>query len=385
MNKNDNSRPTMPKALVAFGILVLAFLLSFIMAQPFSLSIATLLSSNDRSDYSVTDYYNAVANSRNKRFLDSTIVIVNIDTLDASRRDDIAQLIEVVNAFEPKAIGLDVVFERPHEDDSQLLSAIDNCSNIIMASELNQIDGTYTFTPRKDSFFRPAFPSKSYGAINIPSKYEKSVVRNFPTSFTMADGTQCLSFVSAIAQATDTAAFNTLMARGNQFEIINFPSVEFDVIEPGEVFANRDKIKDKIVLIGTVHDSGDSHITPISAHMAGVIIHAHALRTVLNQSYLRTLPTWLNWFFAGILGYIMIVICLYIPLKIKGLIMRIVQISLLLLILPIGYYFFLHHSLVIEVAYLLLMVGFTLFAVDIWVGLTNLPEYIKKAKTKHKS
>ena len=168
------------KALKALGILVLAFSMSFIIAQPFSLSVATLLSSNDRSDFSVTDYYNTVANSRKKRVLDSDIVIVNIDTLDASRRDDIAQLIEVVNAFGPKAIGLDVVFERPHDDDSQLLAAIEGCDNIVMASELNQMDGTYTFTPRRDSFFRGKFPNKCYGAINIPSKYEKSVVRKFP-------------------------------------------------------------------------------------------------------------------------------------------------------------------------------------------------------------
>ena len=220
MSKRNNTGKSRNRLVSALGILALSFLLSFIISQPFSISVATLLSSNDRSDFAVSDYFNVVANSRNKRYLDTNIVVVNIDTLDATRRNDIAQIIEVINALEPKAIGLDVIFERPQDDDTQLIEAIADCDNIVIASTLRQVEGTLMFTPNKESFFRPLFDDKEYGVINIPSKFEKSVVRKFPTSFDMTDGTKRLSFVSALTQMTDTAAFRKLMSRDNMFETV---------------------------------------------------------------------------------------------------------------------------------------------------------------------
>lgn len=42
--------------LKATVITVLAFSLSLVLMQPFSLSIATLISSNDRHDFNITDF-----------------------------------------------------------------------------------------------------------------------------------------------------------------------------------------------------------------------------------------------------------------------------------------------------------------------------------------
>lgn len=90
---SDMHKAKSTNLLKAAGITLLAFGLSLVLMQPFSLSIATLISSNDRHDFNITDFYNIIADRRQVRELDRDIVILDIK--DATR-EDVAVILDVL-------------------------------------------------------------------------------------------------------------------------------------------------------------------------------------------------------------------------------------------------------------------------------------------------
>lgn len=137
--------------LKATVITVLAFSLSLVLMQPFSLSIATLISSNDRHDFNITDFYNIIADGRAVRTLDRDIVIVDIK--DATR-EDVAVVLDFLPALEPRAVGLDVMFDVPRDNDSLLLSAVANMPEMVMIVDVegDSERGAETFHMAQTSF-----------------------------------------------------------------------------------------------------------------------------------------------------------------------------------------------------------------------------------------
>lgn len=168
--------------LKAAVITVLAFGLSFVLMQPFSLSIATLISSNDRHDFNITDFYNIIADGRAVRTLDRDIVIVDIK--DATR-EDVACLLDALPDFEPRAVGLDVMFDVPHADDSLLLAAIAKLPDMVMVVDVegDTERDAKTFHVGETSFFYDSIDHRSYGASNLPTKYAGGVVREFAVDY----------------------------------------------------------------------------------------------------------------------------------------------------------------------------------------------------------
>lgn len=141
-NKNESStsrgRRIWVRIIKALGITAVAFLLSWLVAQPFSFSMSTLVSSQDKKDFNITDFCNIVADSRPVRTLDKEIVVVNIDR---ASRNDITDLLAIVSIMEPKAVGLDVTFNECRQSDTLLLDAISSLPQVVMAQCVSQNRG----------------------------------------------------------------------------------------------------------------------------------------------------------------------------------------------------------------------------------------------------
>src|SRR5882672_1899033 len=60
------------------------------------------------------------------------IILINIDTLS---RNQIASIISRIDSFNPKVVGLDVLFtdRTRYEDDLKLISSLYSCKNLVMA------------------------------------------------------------------------------------------------------------------------------------------------------------------------------------------------------------------------------------------------------------
>lgn len=364
----------------AIGITVVAFVMSYVLAQPFSFSAGTLMSSSDRKDFNMTDFYTMVADSRPVRAFERDIVVVNIDH---TTRADIVDLLNILAMLNPRAVGLDVTFNEPKPDDDLLFEAIADCPNLVLAQGVKQVPGTEWFVPDDNSyFFEETADEFHYGVINLASKFEGATVREFPLWFTDSVGGRWPSFEVALAQLADPDAVQRLMARGNEREIIAYPSKTFRVIDWADVPDLPEEIEGKIVLVGAMTELDDVHATPLSDRLTGVMIHAYALNTVLKGDYYSKVHNGINLAIAVALCFLLAFAHVSLPVGVKGLTLRIVQVAVLYLIMRIGYSLFVDHRTLVDFSYALLMLTFVLFAADVWIGCSYLISKVSHNKKK---
>lgn len=362
--------------LQALGITLLAFLLSSVIMQPFSFSAATLISNNQSNDFDISDFYNIIADSRAVRSVDRDITI--LDIADATR-EDLAAVLDALPAYEPAVVGLDVMFDKPHDDDSFLFEAIDNLPQMVMLVDMDadKERNSSTFHLGETSFFHGRLAGYSFGASNLPTKNAGGVVREFRPWYPTSQGDTIPSFAVAVAMKADANAVDVLRSRGRETELINFPSRSFRSVYWEDLPYNADLIRDHILLIGDLNNAADRHATPPRHDMPGIEIHARALSTILSGDYITPIPGVWNYIIAFLLCFLLAFTHLMLPAEFKALALRIVQLVLLYLVIVIGYHYFIDNKIVINFSYTLLMLTFVLFACDIWLGAKGVQKYFK--------
>lgn len=318
----------------------------------------------------IPDFYQMVANKRDIAKLDSTIVIVNIDNCN---RDEIAETIELLGLCETKAIGVDIFFDSPTSNDQNLIQAIESCENIVLPVYMCYDTEQDIFTKGNGSFFYKNFPeNKYYGAINLVGDNMHSIIREFRREFPCINDT-IPNFVARLTELSSSISYKRLNARNNKYETIWFPSKEFSIIKPIDILEKCNYLQGKIVLLGTVSDYSDFHITPIDYQMPGVILHAYALSTILNDEYVYQCSEFIVWIISILLCAIIVVINIILRQNNLGnLIVRILQMVILYLIVLIGCNLFVYKHICIDFAKPLLLVGLGLVATDIWYGIIYL-------------
>ncbi len=361
--------------LQALGITILAFALSLVLMSPFSFSATALLAAPDQNDFTINDFYNMAADGRAVRTLDPDVVIVDITECD---RLGTAQVLDFIRECSPRAVGVDIVFRAPSDDDSLLLVTLRAMPQAILAETVRPAgtEKDVRFAPDEVSFFRDSLTAYKGGVVNLPTASNSSPVREFAPEFLMADDRVAQSFASAVARQADPEKWADLARRENKHEVINYVSRSYLIYTPEEMVANADELYDKVVLVGAMREVADMHPTPVKRRMSGVEIHARAISTILNQSYYYQLPDPANWAIAFLLAFSVIFCALMLPAAGKGLLLRIFQITLLYVIIRVGYTFFVDHSVIMNFSYSLLMVTFGLFATDIWLGLTAFGKWV---------
>lgn len=126
-------------------------------------------------------------------------------------------------------------------------------------------------------------------------------------------------------------------------------------------------IKGKIVLVGNTHTLGkDFFVTPTSNRMPGVEVLAHSAATILNDTFLRPLPSYL--IFALIVGFGMIgsIVCFVPRITIrKNLLVTFVSGAL---VLGASYYLFVYHYFWLDIVppLLVLFVGLAIGGLLQW-------------------
>lgn len=359
------------KPVKAVCISLFAFVLSMVLIQPFSASTAALFSSPEKNDFTISDFYNIVADGRDLAHLDDNIVIVNLDNSD---RAEIAGLLNMISLCGPKAVGLDVTFEDRREGDSLLLEAIAMTPALVQPLNLLPVQGSDSFALGGYSYFyRPG--DDGFASSALPSKYANSTIREFRTVFPTRDAGSLPSFSLALARIADPDAAAELEQRGNKLEIINYHSRRFRCYEPSELLDHAEELAGRVVLLGALHEKGDLHPTPVNSMMAGIFIHANSLATVLDRAYMTSTPRWLQWLFGFLLCYLVVFTHLSLTVRIKGLVLRILQVGLLYATVQMGYYMFLIHNVVMDFSYALLMLTFGIFACDIWNGFAAISDW----------
>ncbi len=257
-----------------------------------------------------------------------------------------AKLVENLNMAGARVIAFDVIFNQPDmydlKNDSLFANAVEEAGNVIFAGRVRQdparqLSDGVTATQRVPLFPRELFLNATpWGVGFIDMRLDRDgVIRTYPLQFDYLDQ----SYHSLALQALPVLfgeevvlqdhgslyeAADRLIPKNEQgrmlinfyggyrsFDYISMESVvddhEFQTTTELEAFEvnefdhpdygllHRGVLENKIVLVGaTMPELQDFHQVPFSDEsgeytMAGVEIHAHALQTILDGSFLREL------------------------------------------------------------------------------------------------
>lgn len=378
--------------LKSFGVTLFALLLSLLLATPFNASLSGIFSVPERGDFRMTDFYYQLANSRAVRQYDDRIVLIDIGLAD---REHIAEGLEILSLCEPLAVGLDVNFAYPGDNDSLLMESIAMNPGIVLPLVLED-DGSDKFRIAEKPYFYDSIPGVHYGAVNLPAEKEGALIREFTVDYPLADeavkvrgkdtSNSIPSFAMAIAGGVDSVAVKECYNRNKQHQFIDYVSREFKIIPIDEIADRAEELTEKYVIVGAMNESGDMHATPIHSYMSGMLIHAYSLSTILDGKFIRTMPRWIDFAIAIILCTVIIFIANRFTGKAKGFTIRVLQFIFLFAVVWIGYSLFLDNYLICNFSHSILMLAFGLFALDIWNGADWLiSSGIKRFKTLNKN
>ena len=358
------------------GILVFGLILANVSLPDIS-SLSSFNPAERNVDFCSADFYQMVADGRSEKVLDDQIVIVPIDELS---RQGICHLLEDLSLCSPLAIGLDVFFQFPMEGDDKLLDVL--CQTERLVTPMGVVPHAGAAPAVMGSYLLDSLAASQRGIVNMNITRRYHVVRDFLPLY-QTDRGDMAHFVLALARQADPSAAEALCKQSGgdltQPVSIDYASREFETIPPSEVLERIDDIEGRIVLLGAVSDAQDIHITPVDDSMPGILIHAHALSTILRQHCKSQMPPWALWVLGILIGI------LFVGAKIGfdqvaggNTLMRLFQLFMLLIIVYIGCVLYIQYDFVLELSLPLAVVALGFVALDFWKDFCQL--LIKIAK-----
>ena len=361
------------------GIVFFAWVLSFMSDEGCISSFSELAPINRELDFKSSDFYQLVSDARAVKVLDEQIVIVPIDNLS---RNDICHLIEDISLCSPKAIGLDVFFRFPMDNDEHFLDVIRNTPELVVATGVttqknNIIEGTY---------FLDSLNNSLYGVVNMNIQQRYHVIRDFKPYYQTNHGVIdhfSLSLAKHVNPSIAKHLQSTYEMNSETAIPIDFSSREFDIIEPGDVLEHIEKLKGKVVMLGDINDTQDIFITPVDDNMSGVMVHAYSLSTILGERYYTMIPQWILWLLGLFLCIIFVVVKMWLKNhSLENLLMRVFQILTMMTITYLGCILFIKYHYVLELSMPLMIIALGLAALDVWDDIVHVTpkifEYMKK-------
>ncbi len=316
------------------------------------------------ADFEVSDFYNRVDANRSEKSLDPDIVIVNID--EVTERGDIAALIDDVAEAGAKVIGVDILFNglKDEAGDSMLTAVAERHRDRIVAAV--ELDDAYGELPSlSGNLLYGRLPENMFGVVNLVSDRPRGVIRSFIPFYATSQG-EVPSFGAAVASRF-SPGINCQGAVDGDERHLFYSAEEYFCIEPGDVAAAADELRDKIVLLGTINDRADLHVTPVDDNYPGVMIHAHIISAMLAGRYVSVAGDVLNWMLAIAVAFGMCVA--YVRLadnNAQNLLLRVLLLVVVAAGVLAGCVLYSRWHICLDVAKILLLVAFSQFVLDVW-------------------
>ena len=247
-----------------------------------------------------------------ERNVDTNIVLVNIGQLS---RSQIADQLNIINSYGPKVIGLDVIFAKSEnsESDARVEEVFNSIENLVLVGILDN------YSIKDDYYENYIIPNKRFsknaimGYANLPTKYgvTSKTIRNF-IPYSKVKNNIVSAFALRIVEAYNMDSYKTLLSRSNNIEVINYRGnidkfITLDTNILSQKY-NLEFIKDKIVLMGFLGNSlnektfEDIYFTPLNdvyagrsyPDMYGLTIHANIVSMIINENYIDIIPFWIS-------------------------------------------------------------------------------------------
>jgi len=271
------------------------------------------------------------------------LIIVNVGQLP---RAGIADLVNIINAAQPKVVAMDLFFYNLKEDtlgDIALANAFANVENLIMVSKLIEPNDSASFDKLEVS--HPVFSSGSQTAFanfitGAADQDDIKVCRLFSPKETVNGETEYALSVK-LAQAMNPEKAQRFLDRDNEIEMINYRGNIFDygatqaaityfALDWYQVLDGQfdpDLIKDKAVLfcflgseLGDRQALEDKYFTPLNtkyagkghADMFGGVVHANAFSMIMSEDYIDSMSGNMTLILAAFILYLNIVLFTFI-------------------------------------------------------------------------
>lgn len=263
-------------------------------------------------DFDFNDLYYSKVGNQQRSELDKNIVVINIGQAD---REGLAYLIEKTAAFQPKVIGLDVIFPVPHPDpvkDSIMLATVKRTKNLVLAGKY-VTDSMNKLILSENIFLKDGYQA---GYVNFPHDDKECVRTYYPFKKDEKDEKLVFpSFTSAMLKIYKPEAYESISHKVDQKLIINYTRTvtarkkQYLVVEGEDLLTDNvdsSSIKGKIALLAYVNinpnDIEDKKFTPMNEKFAGksvpdmngILVHANIISMVLEKNYVKKVPLWGN-------------------------------------------------------------------------------------------
>ena len=341
-------------------------------------SIPAMNSSMAGVEFKMSDIYNSITSRMSAPRKSEEVVIVSVD--DCSR-EEITELINLVDDCKPAAVGLDIIYHKQKKHDLSLISAIKDCDNLVLPKRINgyanQLD---KFGPEEAYFYDNTF--EHFGIVNLEAHDMSCPIRTFRPIYLQADSTLAYSMATELVRLARPKAFDRLMTHvkdASDTLLVNYPNMRFDTISGLDLLEAPDsltsKLENKIVLVGKLFDGHDLHLTPVDITMPGVEIQAFIIETILSDKFLVEYPPRKNWMIAMIVCALLLTlnfIAIYHFPNTGKIVLRMLQIGSLFLCDIVGILIYFYKGVYIDFMPTFTMIALGFFSYDIWVGILSI-------------
>ena len=211
------------------------------------------------------------------------------------QRSFVAGWLKSLDAAQPKAIGLDILFDQPTTaaDDLRLRQVLTSMTTPVVLAIGDPAAG---LTPSQIQFQKRFLEGLDTGLANLAK--ESGIVRfTFPGAD--IDGAWVPSFAYRLAETAGASvpgndlriAYRSIIAKG-QTAFKQYPAHTASMLPTAW-------LRDKIIMIGADLPQQDRHQTPLSLQLGtedrtlpGIVIHAHILAQLLDGTEMPVLPAW---------------------------------------------------------------------------------------------
>ena len=361
-------------------------------------SIPAMNSSMSGMDFKMSDVYNSVVNQTSETLRSKNVAIVNID--DCSR-EEVAEVIRLLDSFSPAAVGLDEIYPKEKKHDAELISALRSCRNLVLPQRILGYKNRPDYVHEdKSYFYDDSFAH--YGVLNLETADLDCPVRRFRPVYTLQDSTEVYGMATELVRIASPEAFDNLMKKvrsGDDTLLVSYPNVYFETVTGEELLHKRDSVEKnfrgaelaaardslaapfagKIVLVGELNDGHDFHLTPIDITMPGVKIQAYTVETILSEKFLREATEEQNWKIAIVICIIFLTLNFisvnHFP-NVGKVLLRLLQIGCLFQCYIIGSIIYYYNGLYVDFMPTFTMIALGFFSYDIWVGAVGIVQGI---------
>ncbi|WP_086617071.1 adenylate/guanylate cyclase domain-containing protein [Erythrobacter tepidarius] len=301
-------------ALTAFLICVALFIARYSWVLPGGSVPTPLTSEAERAFYDLRAYYAADLVEEDKRIV---LVVYTDQTLIAARKRSpldrglLAKTLRTLDTFEPKAIGIDILFDQPQDEDEELIAVLRGMKTPVAvayaAKATNPDDIEYEQQQFLESFMARLKGSNARPAsIRLDNTF--GATRLWPD---IRPGLPPLLGRVMLEEAGEPAkAFADYEGaidyrRPKYRDSVLFPPAQIDLFvdpDPEILPFLKEQYSGKYILIGgdiVDYDRVETTFTSINGEVpAGISVHAEIIAQMLDNRLLTPIPDWVIWLMA---------------------------------------------------------------------------------------